>query len=410
MAAGNELGIHMNAPYISTMSYYLSDAYATENPKFQYYANVFPRIRMLGGSAISDPASIYPNVAAQADQVWALHLKNYNPNVYIMYGCATNPIFKPRYYSALTTYTLAAAAWAQTNGMDCFCIGNENLISSVHGTTHGQVATLSRTSNVVTATFAFDHGFTTGDYIFVYGATPSDMNIADSFTAETVQCTVTGATTLTYPATGANGSATGTIYVDWSAREVVRKTKALAVLVQAVFTRGPVEYTESQGKFAPWISLGITPGTDLDLIGLNAYGAGNDEAAYTAWKSEVDTDFATFGTNLIITEMNVVQEAPDTRTVGGLIYTQKGFDKTASTELIRRYNYAKDLGITQIYLFGPNGNGINWWMAFNFLCNTSPYGWNDGTKRQIVGNLMPVIKELKGERPTHVFFGNCGNI
>lgn len=390
-----ELGIHCNAPYISNMDYYVSTAYVTENPKFVYFADVFPRIRIDGSGGNA------------ASRLWALALKAHNPSVYILYCSITNSTDKASNFEVNTLQILSDAQWAQDNLMDEFCLGNENLISSAHGGTHGMlVSTLARSSNVMTATFAAAHGLTTGDYIYVSGA--STGNVADSESVETVQCTVVDPTTVTYPSTGADGAATGTIYMDWSALELIRKIKARWVRVQAVFTRGPTEYTESQGHFAGWILLNIPSGNCH--IGANAYGGGDNEAAFNAWKLEIDTDFAAFGTKLIITEHNVVQEAPDTRKIRNLIYTQLGFEDAATNEIVRRFNYAKSLGITQIYLFGPWGNGVNWWMAFNFLCNTSPYGWNDPTKRQVVGNLMPVIDRIKNQRVSKVFFGNCGNI
>jgi hypothetical protein len=68
------------------------------------------------------------------------------------------------------------------------------------------ITSLSRTSNVVTATYTEAHEYATGlrFYSNIRGASPSDM-------AGVYEMTVTGASTVTYTATGANGSATGTI-------------------------------------------------------------------------------------------------------------------------------------------------------------------------------------------------------
>lgn len=66
--------------------------------------------------------------------------------------------------------------------------------------------TLSRTSNVVTATWSAAHGYTVSEkfYAYVSGATPSDMN-------GLFEVTPTTTTAATYTAAGANGSGTGTI-------------------------------------------------------------------------------------------------------------------------------------------------------------------------------------------------------
>lgn len=70
-----------------------------------------------------------------------------------------------------------------------------------------KVVTLSRTSNVVTATFTAAHGITVGRRVKakIHGATPADMN-------GTYWLTATTATAATYTAAGANGSGSGTIY------------------------------------------------------------------------------------------------------------------------------------------------------------------------------------------------------
>jgi len=67
--------------------------------------------------------------------------------------------------------------------------------------------TLSRTSNVVTATWSAAHSITIGRQVKakIYGATPSDLN-------GTVWLTATSTTQATYTAAGVDGSGTGTIY------------------------------------------------------------------------------------------------------------------------------------------------------------------------------------------------------
>lgn len=79
-----------------------------------------------------------------------------------------------------------------------------------HGATvegRRNVVTLSRTSNLVTATWSAAHNITIGRPVKarIYGATPSDLN-------GTVWLTATTATAATYTAAGVDGAGTGTIY------------------------------------------------------------------------------------------------------------------------------------------------------------------------------------------------------
>lgn len=399
-----ELGTHLNVPYGSNLFYQTAE-YLAEVDKFVYFADVFRRIRNITDFVPGTDA--YPNNNSLANHEWVLALLAHNPSSYIFHGVACNPYFKPRYYTQLTSYVLSEAQWAQDNGVSLFCAANENLISTVHGTTRGMLATsLTRASNVTTVVFGFDHGFTTGEYIFVYGANESSFNVADSESVETVQCTVVNGTTITYPNTGTDGSATGTIYIDWSALEVVRKTNELVAASQSIFTNGQVIHCVSQGHTTPYITIGKE--TDA-LIGFNGYGSGDNESAFNYWKKEVDAMWSAFGSEFIVSEMNVSQETPDTRKIYNASYTSVLFDDYASEELYRRYRYLTGLGVEQIYLFGPWGNEITFEMSFNVFANISPYGWNDSTKRQIFGNMMPFIDRIQGKRPSKVFFGNCIN-
>lgn len=94
-----------------------------------------------------------------------------------------------------------------------------------HGaTTPGRTATvtLSRTSNLVTATFSAAHGYTTGAkfYANISGASPSDLNGQYEMTAAS-------ATTVTYSATGVNGAGTGTILLKTLVEAVIDSDTAL---------------------------------------------------------------------------------------------------------------------------------------------------------------------------------------
>lgn len=396
MSASTELGITQGQPY-GGYSFFLSDAQYTEVAKFvPKFADIFPRIRMISDYSSGAGGTTYPNSSAQSLHIWALALKAYKPSIYILYGSTNNTSVitgspelsycLPSAYTTFRTYLLQEAQWAQDNGMDAFCIGNENLISNAHSSVGMTPTSLSRTSNVATAVFSYAHGLTTGDYIFVSGATPSSFNVAESEVAETVQCTVVDPNTITYPSTGTDGSATGTIKINWSAYEMVRKTKAMAVSCQAVFTRGPIVYSESQGHENPWIVAGITPGTDIDLMAYNGYGDGtNTSSNYTYWKTNVDNMFAKFGTNLIITEHNVVQDS-GTQKVNNFSKNNPGFEEYVDAEIIKRYEYAKGLGITQIYLFGAQ--------EYPYFCNTHPNNtYNDAYYE---GNFKPIINKIRG--------------
>ncbi len=72
------------------------------------------------------------------------------------------------------------------------------------------VSSITRSSSTATATTAFNHGYATGDVVFITGASQSEYN--GQFTI-----TVTGATTFTYTVSGAPATpATGTIFTNGS--------------------------------------------------------------------------------------------------------------------------------------------------------------------------------------------------
>lgn len=92
-----------------------------------------------------------------------------------------------------------------------------------HTTNHGgtrpggtATVTLSRTSNVVTATWGVAHGIpnTAKWHAAIYGATPNDMNGVFEFT-------YASATTATYTAAGADGAGSGTITYSTLLKDVI---------------------------------------------------------------------------------------------------------------------------------------------------------------------------------------------
>lgn len=413
MAIWSGMGITpYNPPYGSQTgtgnSYFISTAYATEIPKFAaIYSDAFPRIRIISQLS-SDFGTSYPNTHSIANHMWALGIKEYKPTAYILYGVTQNSTlgFNSGNYSSFSTYMQSEAQWAQDNEMDAFCISNENLISNAHTTLAMTLSSLSRTSNVATGTTSSAHGLTTGDYILISGASPSNFNVTDSETVETVQVTVVNSTTFTYPSTGSDGSATGTIKMNWSALEVVRKVKALAVTAQGIFTRGPIEYSESQGHQTAWITVGITPNTDVDLIGVNIYGSGNNEASYTAWKSTVDQCWSAFSDNFIITEMSCGLQNSGNVIIGNRNHNQRGSEEGFDRETLRRITYARNLGVDQIYLYGVT--------EYNVFCNFNPWGAFGGTGYTVAywtGRFKQLPDRIARKRLTTALFGtNAGGV
>lgn len=359
------LGYHQHQPY-GGYSHYLSTAQYTENDKWgPLFANAFPRMRMIVDYSSGAGGIVYPNTHSQSLHIWYEAVKRFNPNLYVLFGITNNiasvtdrpdlSTFIPSAYTTYRTYMLAEAQWAQDNLVDAFCIGNENLISTAHANAGMVPTSITRASNVATATFSYNHGLTTGDYIFVSGGSDASYRVADTESGETVQCTVVSPTVITYPSTGSDGTATGSYKVNWSAYEVIRKTKALGAAAQAVFTRGPIVYSESQGHTTCWRTIGITPGTDIDLWGLNGYGTvGGDlettTNGYDSWKAELDACWGTFGTDMIITEFNCVQDSGNHK-VGGLDKRDRGYEVNHAKEMTRRLNYVKSLGVEQCYYF-----------------------------------------------------------
>lgn len=405
MPAGNELGITWNSPY-GGYAWFILNAQFTEIDKFLYLADIFPRFRIIAAYGDSAGGNTYPNNSSETCRIWATALKAYKSSTYILFGTtnnlsviAANPelsYFLPSAYETYKTFLLALAADANTIGADLFCVGNENLISASH--TQGMVPTsITRSSNIATATFSYNHGLTTGDYIFVSSGSDASYRVADTESGETVQCTVVSDTVITYPSTGTDGTATGSYKVGWSAYEVVRKVKALAVDVRAVLdSEIKVVYSESQGHLTPWINLGITPGTDLDYIAMNGYGSGsNTEDNFNYWKNELDSMYAAFGSSeLIISEFNVVQDSGN-QLIRNHHHEQKTAETVFDREIKRRYEYALSLGITQIYLYGAE--------EYPIFANTYP--GDDYNTRYKVGRLKPVVEKLKGQRMRHVLLG-----
>lgn len=368
---GSEFGVSINVPYgdFTGTGYdrYVDTTGDIANAQMApIYFKYFSRIRVVTNtSSHVDIGNVYPNRDSPATHKWVQYIKSNYPNVVVHYGCASENS-NPVNWTLYKAFILADAA--SMNGVlganDIYSVGNENLISNKHSSATLAITSLSRSSNVATATVASVGDLVTGDKIYVTGATSaSTFNVADDDNAGTeagVVATVVDGTHFTFPSTGVDETASAPGRWNWTAYEVTRKTKQLAVLGRAAAPGiAKWAYTESQGHMGSWNVLGITPGSDLDFMGVNTYGAGGgNEADFLSWKSEVDTDFAVHGASkMIITEFNVVQDGGNKR-IRGFHNNHSFAEVVFDEEMMRRYKYLKALGITQIYLFNTGEYSI----------------------------------------------------
>lgn len=346
--------------------------------------------------------------AAPAHRYWVSSVKAANPSFPILYGIDNGGSVKyyPPHHSFYRSRLLIEAAWAEANHMDGFAVGVEHEVAHASGSNLVTVATLTRSSNVVTATFATPHGFTTGQEITVSGASPSTFNVADSITSPTnVIVTVIDSTTLTYPNIGADESATGTLKMGWSYHQERSMIKADAAAAQAIFS-GYLTYCCSQGYEQGWINDGITPGTNLDKIGFNIYGdVGNDN--WTTFKSHLDTCWNAFGTNMILAEMNASDPGTWNNTsISGITPSSTAFYKLWEDELVRRFNYAKSLGLEQIFIYTA-------WDIENKFSLFYNEGSQNGQPTSTLfldalfsGSFLPVVDRLCNRRSSSIFLGS----
>lgn len=356
---------------------------ATKNAimaNFLPFITQFPRIRIVSQREFGSSAT--------ANHTWALAVKAYNSGIYIHYGIAnSSSVYLPTFYDTFLPLMLAEAQWAQDNLMDEFQVGNEFEINGQSGTT--TIQSLTRSSNVVTVVTVSPHNLQTGDDVSVGNTvTPSDMG------AFNATCTVIDANTLTYVANGADGSGSGA-NLKAGERTIIRFVKLLAAQAQAVFTRGPITYSVSQGHEQYWTS--ITPGTDLDTIGLDIYG----DTGYDNFVSLVNAMFAVFGTQMIVSEFNLHSSWSSARS-RGMGPTLRGFDIAYGDELARRRDFLRTKGIQQAYFFcawnasaGASNNN-----NFTIFYNTNPT-----TASRLLGNWKSGYDRLLEKRVSKVFLG-----
>lgn len=125
------------------------------------------------------------------------------------------------------------------------------------------LSSLTRASTTATATTGAAHGYTTGDYVTVAGATPAGYN-------GKVKITVTGATTFTYPVNGALATpAIGTLTAVYDSdaqggRKLAWAT--VAILPAALVPQSAAERLQAQAitavvdtHFRVRVRAGITP-------------------------------------------------------------------------------------------------------------------------------------------------------
>jgi Glycosyl hydrolase catalytic core len=380
--AWSGLGVTAAQPY-GTWSGYITD-YANISKPLLPYITQFPKVRVIAEENSTNSQT--------ACQLWIGQLRAYNPSQYILYGI-THQSFNPQTFAGYLTKVQTHAQWAQDNAMDAFCVANE--VERLSARTTIDVATLSRSSNVATATFAAAHGLNTGEKIIISGASPSSFNTTDALNSSTgVAVTVVNPTTITFANTGVDESATGSIKLKYAYSTIPLKIKELAAACQPIFTRGPITYSIAQSYHQIYIDSGMTPDTDLDKMSINIYGA-NSLSTFT---STIDTCYTAFGTNLWVTEFNI-HETWSSSSVRGMTPSTPGWDLVWADQIMYRLNYIKNKGIQTAYFFmGWNSSsGANNQFCLFFNESTAGAGMS--------GNFKSLYYRLLGKRVETVFSG-----
>lgn len=225
------------------------------------------------------------------------------------------------------------------NECDVFSIGNEE--EERIGTQ--SIATLTRASNVVTATFSAAHNYLTGDTVIIAGATPSDYNGTVTITD------VPTPTTFTYTASGVDGSASGTLTAKMTVATFIRLAKETAVACRAVAPDLEYIYTSTETRVSDWASAGITPGTDLDYYGLNTYaGSATDTSTF---RTKVQTGYDAFAERMFVTEWNIFYNWP---TATGQASYERGQGYARE-----RFNILEDIGVERAYYYVPTAGNVS---------------------------------------------------
>jgi len=103
---------------------------------------------------------------------------------------------------------------------------------------------------------------------------------------------------------------------------------------------------------------------------------------------------------MILTELNLHSNWDASKT-NNFSPSNKGFERVWEGEIMRRLNYAQNLGITQVYFYNA-WYGPNQWAAFYSIYPDT--GVSTGTG-YYVGQWKPIINAFSNSRRQYVMFG-----
>lgn len=378
MSTWSGLGMFFGQPNGSWPNFVAN--YQVQSAEFAPKLKDVPRLRM-----ISD--AFYFSNSTQAYQLWAKEIKNRYPDKYILYGIArSSGAYWPTYYTSYLPLMLSEAQWAQYNLMDSFCIANEVEYGSRNGTL--ALTSLTRTSNVTVAVCTAPHNLLAGDTITIPTATPTSFRVNQS------AMTIINSTTFSYPNPGLDDVASGGLAMQPGIATIVRLMKLLGTQARTVFTRGPILYSFAQGFESYWST--ITPGVDIDLIGLNAYPATD----WPGFKNRINTMLGWHGDNFVITEFNIHYDWSQAF-VRSLTPSRKDFDILFGDEITKIAKYLENLGVSQAYFYtgwnGSAGDNNNFTIYYNTEQNTG--------SAKLSGGFKAGFNQILGKRIGHVMIG-----
>lgn len=256
--------------------------------------------------------------------------------------------------------------------VDIWSLGNEH----EEGIRAEPVISLVRVGNVVTATMATDHYYSVGDTVAIAGATPGDFNSSVGWnlyvagTGSTITSVPTSKT-FTYVASGADGTATGSITAKMTVDTYISLLKKTAVSLRAIAagmgnTSIKFVYSSTENPIGVWQNVGITPGVDFDYYGMNGYGNRADQL-YDFEIRQVSNQ-AAFGDSYMLTEWNLDQPYNDQALYSPDIKTTERYTE-------ERINVLRRLDVKHAYYFKvdgePRAGGFGGgWMLYNYINNT----------------------------------------
>lgn len=289
-------------------------------------------------------AAVIRAIAKGAEVIWGV---SSNPGGDVSY-CITTENW-PTFRQAI----LDAAQWAQDNGVYEFQLGNEE-----EWHVYRYPASITRTSNVATVTFAEDHAFTADNPINIWYGVPTDFNSYGG------TITVTGAKTFTYPSTGDDGSVSNPsacAISNISEGTIQTNLKSVATSAQAIFTRGKISYTAGFGAgtwvYDLWDTLGLG---DIDLLGWNAY------YSWDGTLTNITNAVSTWGSRTYITEFGL---------------NPSGIDLYSSDETVQ----ASTINLLLNHIIS---SGIERAHYFNYISDDFGAKKNDGTYRELWSVLI----------------------